>query len=106
MNERDQIMLDFYRNQLVTALLKLKRKTYLPVWGELFDPLNQFRALAHKYNKDVHLYDIYPKGTLVYSIDKMMFAARIDELHTLIYMDIYEFIDFLKLGSFSPFPLK
>ncbi|MGD8191369.1 hypothetical protein ACQCN2_15420 [Brevibacillus ginsengisoli] len=106
MNERDQIMVDFYRKQVVHALSKLKRRGYLPVWGELFDALHQLKTLAHKYKVDVHIYDIYPTGALVYSMEKEMFAAMIQELHTFIYMDINECIDFLQLGRFSPFPSK
>lgn len=104
MFERDQIMLNLYRKQLVHSLLQLKQRPYLPVWGELFDSLHQIRALAHKYEQDIHLYDIYPTGELLYHLNKQMFMVKIEELHTYIYMDIHECIDYLISGKFSPFP--
>lgn len=44
------------------------------------------------------------RGELLYHLNKQMFMVKIEELHTYIYMDIHECIDYLISGKFSPFP--
>lgn len=106
MRERDQVMVTFYKQQILDSLENLNKMPYLPYRGEIWDALKQLRNIAEENQQDVTILDIQPTGRLLYCVVKQKYIALVPEVHLSISMTIDECLDSLLANRFSPFPSK
>lgn len=100
MNERDRLMINIYRSELIHNLMKIRRQPYLPHWGELYAALRGLRNIAENNRQEIAIFDISPIGQLVYCHENKKFTAKIPGLN--VSMDLEECIDSLIAGRFPP----
>jgi len=100
MSDRDRLLLAQCRRQILDALTGMRKKPYLPYWGELFTAMRDLRNLAHQLGHELELHAIHPVGQLVYSPEAGKFIARLPDLQ--ISMELEECIDCFMSGRFSP----
>lgn len=90
------------RRDLLELLNRHQRKPYLPIWGELFCNLRQFKRMADREKTDLELYPLHPAGWLTYEYQTGKFVARVPEIHLHISLGLEECVDALVNGRFLP----
>lgn len=92
--------IDPLSESLIHILALDKRKSYLPVWGELYCILRDVKRQGKKLNENIVLYNIDPIGTLFYDYLIELFVVTLEEFQ--IKMSDQELIDILLDGRFKP----
>ncbi|WP_126428101.1 hypothetical protein [Brevibacillus marinus] len=92
------------QRELLQLLARARQKPYLPIWGELFCNLRQFKRIADSEQTDLELYPLEPTGQLRYEYETGKFVARVPELNLHIALGLEECADALANGRFLPAP--
>ncbi|UFJ39277.1 hypothetical protein LOK74_14480 [Brevibacillus humidisoli] len=92
------------QDELLHLLARYRKKPYMPVWGELFYMLRQFKQLSIKQKMDLEVYPLQPTGQLIYEYQTGKFVAQVPELNLYITLELEECVDSLISGRFRPAP--
>jgi len=87
-------------NDLVVALEKSRVKPYLPIWGEIFGIIKDFKYIAKISRTNLVFYEIQPMGRLKYDYKKNYFIVEIPDVNIIIKDN--ELVDSLVNGRFRP----
>lgn len=90
------------QRDLLLLLDRHQKKPYLPIWGELFCNLRQFKRMADREKSDLELYPLQPTGSLSYEHQTGKFVAHAPEIHLRIALSLEECVDALVNGRFLP----
>lgn len=74
-----------------------KKKSFIPVWGEMFSVIWELKKSARKNKRNIILYDL-PDGDVMYDYKKNVFTVRTNDLH--FNLKDYEFVNSLLEGRF------
>lgn len=92
--------LSYYRSSFYELINRSLQYPYLPIWGELFCLLNDFRKMVEREGKSMKLYDLNPHGSMYFAPDKRKFVAEVDGLY--FNLTLPELVDALVEKRFLP----